>query len=84
MNDIAYICNGLDPACSGKVGCFKCLLPPLDEAVVCHHTLNPDYAVNGKCDDPETEVGNRFVRYVDGENIKYFEVFLTKKTIEEE
>ncbi len=72
MNNIAYICNGLDPVCSGNVGCFKCLLPPLDDHAVCHHTLNPDYAVNGKCDDPEAEVGSRFVRYVDGQNIKYY------------
>ena len=75
MNNIAYICNGLDPKCSGNVGCFKCLLPPLDEAIVCHHTLNPAYAINGICDDPESEVGSRFIRYVDGQNIKYFEEF---------
>lgn len=86
MNSIAYNCNGLDPACSGKVGCFKCLLPPLDEAIVCHHTLKPEYALNGSCDDPETGVENgRFIRYLDGNmNHYYFEVFPTKKTIEEE
>ena len=75
-NNIAYICNGLNPMCSGKVGCFKCLLPPLDESMVCHHTLNSDFAINENCDDPEAAVENgRFVRYVYNGKIRYFEEF---------
>lgn len=46
---IAYICDGLDPKCSGKVGCFKSLCSTAE----CNHTLNERYALNGPCEDPE-------------------------------
>lgn len=46
---VAYICNGLDPECSDKIGCFRCGRPGMQ---YCNHTLNKQYAVNGECKDP--------------------------------
>lgn len=47
---IAYICNGLVPGCSDKIGCYRCLKPGMSD---CHHTTDDRYALNGKCEDPE-------------------------------
>lgn len=47
---IAYICNGLVPECSDKIGCYRCLKPGMS---YCHHTTDDRYALNGKCEDPE-------------------------------
>lgn len=46
----AYICNGLDPECSDKPGCYRTLLPGMDH---CRHTFSEKYAANGTCADPE-------------------------------
>ena len=71
---VAYICNGLDPKCSGKVGCFKYPGANFDNAATCWHTSNTEYAATPICEDPESEVPNRFKRYVVSENeIRYFE-----------
>ena len=72
---IAYICTGLNPVCSGKVGCFKQQGAVFDDSTVCTHTMEPKYAKNDICEDPEALVGKRFTRYVmpDGE-IRYFEI----------
>lgn len=71
---IAYLCNGLQPECSGKIGCFKCATPEFDASMTCRHTLDVKYAVNGPCDDPESEVPVRFKRYVcENGEIRYFE-----------
>lgn len=74
-NKIAYLCNGLNPKCSGKIGCYKCSIPEFDPLMTCRHTLDVKYAVNGPCEDPEREVPNRFKRFVDhdGKTIRYFE-----------
>ena len=69
---IAYMCCGLDPKCSGKLGCYKQSLPVFDPMLVCCHTYNKRYAMNPITSDPENDL--RFERFVnpDGE-ICYFE-----------
>lgn len=47
--DIAYLCDGMD-VCNNKVGCFRMMNPGISN---CHHTLNPEHAANGPCEDPE-------------------------------
>ena len=71
---IAYICDGLVPDCSGKVGCFKCPGTAFDENATCFHTTDISHARYGPCDDPEKEVPKRFKRYVINDHeIRYFE-----------
>ena len=70
---VAYMCTGLDPKCSGKPGCFKCLRPyPLPD-LVCMHTTDIRYAVHEPCEDPENYVPSRFKKFVVGDEIRYFE-----------
>lgn len=72
---IAYICTGLNPECSGKVGCFKQPGAVFDDSTVCTHTLDPQYAKNDICDDPEAEVGTRFLHYVEEDgSVAYYEI----------
>ena len=71
---VAYICNGLNPKCSGRGFCFKKLGPIFDEEMTCSHTFETKYAVNDICENPEDFVPERFERFVDGDVIKYFEV----------
>lgn len=71
---VAYICDGFMPKCSGKLGCYRYLGPTFDPELVCTHTLDISHAVNGPCDDPESEVPARFKRYVcENGEIRYFE-----------
>ena len=72
---IAYICNGLNPKCSGKVGCFKQPGAVFDDSTVCTHTLETEYAKNDICENPEELLGKRFVRFLcDNGEIRYFEI----------
>ena len=48
---VAYLCDGLDPECSDKPGCFRCMTPVSN----CCHTFDPTHAVNGWCPHPEME-----------------------------
>ena len=75
MKKIAYICDGLVPACSGKLGCFKCPGAAFDDNNTCRHTFNSAHAVYGTCTDPESFVPNRFVRFTDHSgNNSYYEI----------
>ena len=50
MKKIAYICDGLMPKCSDKVGCFRLAKTGMD---YCRHTFDPNHAKNGGCSDPQ-------------------------------
>lgn len=50
---VCYICDGMMPKCSGKLGCFKYGGVPFDDEAICFHTLDGTHAVNGPVDDPE-------------------------------
>lgn len=70
---VAYICDGLDPKCSGKIGCFKCLAPDFGNDATCFHTLNPDHAVYGKTLHPSVWAGIRFKIYKTNTEVLYYE-----------
>ena len=71
-NRIAYICDGKDHCCQ-EPGCFMWEEYAADTDMICRHTINPEHAVNGVCEDPENHP-ERFVCYVDGHLIrKYYE-----------
>ena len=46
---VAYICDGLVPECSDKLGCFRCGKEGMN---YCKHTFQPEHALNGACEDP--------------------------------
>lgn len=71
---VAYICDGLDPKCSAKIGCFKCAIGNHNRDDLCYHTLNPDYSVYGSCQYPGVWAGIRFKAFPNGnDRISYFE-----------
>lgn len=70
---VAYICDGLMPECSGKVGCFKYPGAAFDPSMTCFHTLDPEHAKNGPCEDPEAECPERFKKVQDEIDIEWFE-----------
>lgn len=46
--EVAYICNGKDPKCSNKTGCYYKITNGIRGS--CSHTTNPKYAVHKKLD----------------------------------
>ena len=46
---IAYLCNK-QKSCKNSPGCYR---PGTDKTITCNHTLDPRFALNGPCDDPE-------------------------------
>lgn len=70
---VAYICNGLNPNCSAKIGCFKCAIGNHNRDDLCYHTLNPDYSVYGSCQYPGVWAGIRFKAVPSDKSINYFE-----------
>lgn len=70
---VAYICDGLDPKCSGKLGCFKCLAPDFGNGETCFHTLDPSHAVYGGTLYPSVWAGSRFKVYPTENELRYFE-----------
>ena len=74
-NNIAYICDGLVPECSGTIGCFKYPGTALDEPDICRHTTDQKHAVYGACEHPEDYVPSRFVYIPEEESsqLRYFE-----------
>lgn len=59
-NKVAYLCDGLVPKCSGRVGCFKCRSPDFGENNTCYHTIDPVHAKYGLTLYPEVWIGSRF------------------------
>ena len=43
----AYICDGLDPKCSGKVHCYKYPGAVVDDEMTCRHTFDIQHAKYG-------------------------------------
>lgn len=76
---IAYLCDGLDPKCSGKIGCFKCLMGRTNSDNICYHTLNPEHAIYGKTLYPSVWAEIRFRSILDGKDIRYFEEWDIKR-----
>ena len=72
-NKIAYLCDGLSPNCSGKIGCFKCLMGNFNSDAICYHTLDPAHAVYGASLYPGVWSGIRFKAVPCGDEIRYFE-----------
>lgn len=70
---VAYLCDGLDPKCSGNIGCFKCSIGRMNSDMTCYHTLNPEHAVYGETLYPGIWAGIRFRFISDGKDIRYFE-----------
>ena len=71
---VAYICDGLDPKCSGKIGCFKCPGPDFGKDMTCFHTCDPNHAVYGGTKCPEVWAGSRFkVFQCSNDETRYFE-----------
>ena len=58
--EIAYVCDGLVPECSGKVGCFKYPNASYPSDDTCWHTTDPKHAIYGTCFCPEEWVPYRF------------------------
>lgn len=75
MNEpkVAYICDGMVPECSGKVGCYKYTGAAFDENAICSHTNDPEHAFYGASDNPESEVPERFKKIDGGVDFQYFE-----------
>lgn len=71
-NDIAYLCDGLDPKCSGKIGCFKCSIGRCNSDGICYHTLNPEHAVYGKTLFPGVWKGIRFKAFPYAREVIYY------------
>lgn len=59
---VAFICDGLDPYCCGKVGCYKYPSAIVDDIATCRHTFREDHAKNGK--ENAYENGVRFKTFV--------------------
>lgn len=67
---IAYLCDGLVPGCSDKVGCMRYSKPGMSE---CHHTTQASHAINGGCLDPWNHP-ERFTRLIGNTDpIEYWE-----------
>lgn len=79
-NRIAYICDGYDTHCSMAPYCFMRGDLVSENEMICHHTLNPDHAKNGICEDPEHD--DRFVKYQECEwddDPRYYELMPGEK-----
>ena len=68
---IAYLCDGLVPECSDKVGCMRFSKPGMSD---CHHTIQASHAINGGCLDPWNHP-ERFTHITDSDSqyIEYWE-----------
>lgn len=66
---VAWLCNGKDPKCKGKQGCYYAIHNGIRGA--CSHTRDSRYAIHKKLnprDNPEM-----FDRFESEENIRYYE-----------
>lgn len=69
--EVAYICNGKDPKCIHKTGCFYKITNGIRGS--CSHTRDIQYAINKKI-NPEKNP-DRFEKFKCGDNVRYYERF---------
>ena len=69
---VAYICNGKNPKCCGKYGCYY--TPTNGVRGACSHTLDPKYAKN-KPMDPRKHP-DIFDKFSYGDTVRYYEKFV--------
>ena len=51
--DVVYLCKGHDDTCYLQPGCIYRKDPVSQTDIVCSHTLKPEFAKRGACEDPE-------------------------------
>lgn len=69
--EVAYICNGRNPECSGKLNCFY--RPTNGVKGACVHTTDPKYAKNGPKDPKRNK--DLFDKFAVGDVIRYYEKY---------
>ena len=67
---VAYLCDGLVPECSEKIGCYRCLDPNMR---TCTHTRDEKHAIFGMCEKPE-ENPVRFEEIDNSDFISFWEI----------
>lgn len=72
--EIAYLCNGKNPKCRGRAGCYYA--KPVNGVIGgCLHTREKQYAKNRILKDQEhpREYPDRFERFTCGDIVRYYE-----------
>lgn len=67
--EVAYVCNGKDPDCCGKQGCYY--VNQNGRRGPCIHTTDPNYAKN-KPVDPK-KYPDRFDKFSYEDHVRYYE-----------
>ena len=67
---VAYLCNGENPKCSGKDGCYY---RTDGKHGPCSHTLNPKYAKNKEVTPENNE--DKFDKHESESIVRYYEKF---------
>jgi len=72
--EIAYICNGRNPKCCGKQGCYY---GPKVNGITgsCSHTLDPKYAAFKPARGHPCHYPERFDRVSVGDQVRYYEKY---------
>jgi len=73
--EVAYICNGKNPKCAKRSGCFYRIENGIRGA--CSHTRDPKYAIHKRI-NPKTHP-EMFDKVKCGDNVRYYEKFSTLK-----
>lgn len=69
--EVAYICNGRNPKCSGKQGCYY--RPTNSIKGPCMHTIDREYAKNGARDPRKNK--DLFDRFEANGVTRYYEKY---------
>ena len=69
--EFAYICNGRNPACGCKVGCYY--RPTNGFKGACMHTTDKKYAKNGARNPKKNR--DLFDKFVVGDIVRYYEKY---------
>ena len=67
--EVAWVCNGYNPKCRGKIGCYYRVSNGVRGA--CMHTLDPLYAKYGALDPKKHR--ERFEKFSYKDQIRYYE-----------
>lgn len=68
--EVAWVCNGRNPKCKGREGCYYVLHNGIWGS--CSHTRDPKYAMHKPVRDPKKQKG-WFDKFVLGDQVRYYE-----------